>query len=214
MVAGMTRPRGRPPHADVLTPAEWRVVEAVRHGMSNPQIAQRQGVSVDAVKFHVANALLKLGLESRAQLRRWDGIAAGSALKGRKSQMTAELSLGPLVQVGRNVADIEAAKAWYGQTLGLELLYAFPGMAFFRLGEVRLYLQEHGVGAGDSVLYFRVADIHAAHRELEGRGVAFANAPHMIYRHPDGTEEWLAEFRDPENRPLALMCQVSAMADA
>ena len=57
--------RGRPPHPDLLTPAEWRVVEAVRHGMTNPGIARRQGVSLDAVKYHVANALVKLGFSSR-----------------------------------------------------------------------------------------------------------------------------------------------------
>ena len=62
--------RGRPPHPDVLTPAEWRVAEAVRHGMTNRLIAQRQGRSLDAVKFHVANALQKLGFSSRAELRR------------------------------------------------------------------------------------------------------------------------------------------------
>ncbi|MGE3697155.1 MAG: LuxR C-terminal-related transcriptional regulator, partial [Dehalococcoidia bacterium] len=47
--------RGRPRHPDVLTPAEWRVVNAVRHGMSNRVIAERRGISLDAVKFHVAN---------------------------------------------------------------------------------------------------------------------------------------------------------------
>lgn len=206
--------RGRPPHADVLTPAEWRVVEAVRHGLSNPMIAKRQGVSLDAVKFHVANALQKLGLPSRAELRRWDGVSGASALKRRTSDMSAPLSLGPLAQVSRNVRDIEAAKAWFGETLGLELLYAFPGMAFFRLGEARLYLQQDGKAAAESVLYFRVGDIHAVHAALEGRGVRFINAPHMLYRHPDGTEEWMAEFRDHEDRPLALMCQVRATAPA
>src|SRR5262249_13900369 len=110
--------------------------------------------------------------------------------------------------------DLEAAKAWYGQTLGLPLLYAFPGMAFFRLGDVRLYLQQDPAAGPESPLYFRVEDIHAAHAGLSARGVDFVNAPHMIYRHPDGTEEWLAEFRDPEGRPLALMCQVRAMAEA
>ena len=32
--------RGRPKHPDILTPAEWRVVNAVRHGMSNRLIAE------------------------------------------------------------------------------------------------------------------------------------------------------------------------------
>ena len=41
---------GRPPFDDVLTPAEWRVCESVRHGLTNPEIARRLGVSVDAVK--------------------------------------------------------------------------------------------------------------------------------------------------------------------
>ena len=208
------RPRGRPPHADVLTPAEWRVVEAVRHGMSNPQIARRQGVSLDAVKYHVANAVQKLGLATRAELRRWGGVRADSALKGRTPDMTIELKLGPLAQVARTVGDIETAKAWYGGVLGLELIYAFPGMAFYRLAETRLYLQQGDKPGPESVLYFRVDDIHAAHAQLSGRGVAFVNAPHMIYRDPEGAETWLAEFRDPEGRPLALMCDVRAVAEA
>jgi DNA-binding NarL/FixJ family response regulator len=48
---------GRPPHEDVLTPAEWKVAESVRHGLTNRRIAERLGVSPDAVKFHVGNAL-------------------------------------------------------------------------------------------------------------------------------------------------------------
>jgi DNA-binding CsgD family transcriptional regulator/catechol 2,3-dioxygenase-like lactoylglutathione lyase family enzyme len=212
------KPRGRPPHADVLTPAEWRVVEAVRHGLSNPQIARRQGVSLDAVKFHVANALGKLGLASRAELRRWDGVRAESVLKRRRSPMAKAQTpnvqtLGPLHQIARVVADIEASKAWYGEVLGLPMLYAFPGMAFFQMGDVRLYLQQ-GQAGSESIFYFRVEDIHVAHRQLTERGAAFVNAPHMIHRHPDGMETWLAEFRDLEGRPMALMCDARATADA
>ena len=44
---------------------------------------------------------------------------------------------------------------------------------------------------------------------LSRRGVEFTNAPHMIHRHPDGTEEWLAVFKDNEGRPLAIMARVS-----
>ena len=51
-------------------------------------------------------------------------------------------------------------------------------------------------------------DIHAAKEELEARGVKFMNAPHMIHRHEDGTEEWLASFEDNEGRALALQTQV------
>jgi DNA-binding NarL/FixJ family response regulator len=65
----MKRPRGRPKHADLLTPSEWRTVHAVQHGMTNKEIARRRGVSADAVKFHLANALAKLGLADRKALR-------------------------------------------------------------------------------------------------------------------------------------------------
>lgn len=65
----------------MLTPAEWRVVDAVRHGMSSRTIAARRGVSTDAVKFHIANALAKLGLRNRAELRAWRGVPYDSALK-------------------------------------------------------------------------------------------------------------------------------------
>jgi len=207
-------PRGRPRYGDVLTPGEWRVVESVRHGMTNPAIARRLSISVDAVKYHVGNALLKLGFSSRSELRRWDGVSRASVLKRKEVPMSAPLQLGPLAQIARTVADVEAAKAWYGDVLGLELLYAFPGMAFFRLGEARLYLQQGEKPAGQSILYFRVEDIHGVHGELERRGVGFVNAPHMVHRHPDGAEEWMAEFRDHEGHPLALMAHVRATADA
>ncbi len=212
----LKRPRGRPPHADVLTPGEWRVVEAVRHGLSNPQIAKRQGVSLDAVKYHVANALLKLGLGSRAELRRWDGVREGSAIKRSRKETPMPADANPigLAQICRTTADLEAAKGFYGETVGLPLLYAFPGMAFFQLGEARLYLQQVDKPAPESILYLRVRDIHAEHRRLEAKGVAFFNAPHLLHRHPDGTEEWMAEFRDNEGRPLALMCQAKAPAEA
>jgi hypothetical protein len=35
----------------------------------------------------------------------------------------------------------------------------------------------------------------------------FVNAPHMIHKHADGTEEWMAFFSDNEGRPLAIMAQ-------
>jgi len=205
------RSRGRPPHADVLTPAEWRVVEAVRHGMTGREIAARRGISIDAVKYHVANVLLKLGLANRVELRRWAGVARGTALFSKGMQMDQQSTLGPIGQIARHVTDIEAARRWYRDVLGLPHLYSFGDLAFFDCGGTRLFLSTGGGGApGESVIYFRVEDIRAAHAALAARGVEFINAPHMIHRHDDGTEEWMAFFNDPEKRPLAIMAQVRA----
>jgi len=97
------RERGRPPHADVLTPAEWRVVEAVRHGMTNPEIARRQGVSTDAVKYHVANALQKLGFSSRVDLRHWAAVKRNSNLFNKELSMQPDLKLRAIGQIARTV---------------------------------------------------------------------------------------------------------------
>ena len=64
------RSRGRPRYDDLLTPAEWRVAEAVRHGLTNPEIARRQGVSTDAVKYHLRGLFSKLGVKKRAAAAR------------------------------------------------------------------------------------------------------------------------------------------------
>jgi DNA-binding CsgD family transcriptional regulator/catechol 2,3-dioxygenase-like lactoylglutathione lyase family enzyme len=207
---------GRPRHDDLLTPAEWKVAEQVRHGMANRRIAERMGVSVDAVKFHVSNALSKLGFSSREELRLWGGVAKGTALDlmrrtAMDAQTTGETYM-MLGQVARTVKDVEQSRAWYGDVLGLPELYAFPGLAFFDLGGIRLMLTEEGDGAQESILYLRVPDIEAAKAEMEERGVKFTHAPHMIHRHEDGTEEWMAFFEDNDGRALAIMTQVRAVA--
>jgi DNA-binding CsgD family transcriptional regulator/catechol 2,3-dioxygenase-like lactoylglutathione lyase family enzyme len=200
--------RGRPPHDDVLTPAEWRVLEWVRHGLTNSAIATRMGVSTDAVKFHVANILSKLGVPSRAELRHWTGVNRHAALASTPNNFEQETAMGLIGQIARSVRDVEAARHWYGEVLGLTHLYSFGDLAFFDCGGVRLFLSQAEAPGPESILYFRVDDIRLSHTALESAGVAFLNAPHMIHRHEDGTEEWMAFFNDPEGRPLAIMSQV------
>lgn len=53
-----------------------------------------------------------------------------------------------------------------------------------------------------------MGDLRAAHDALAARGVRFTHAPHMIHRHANGQEAWMAFFEDNEGRPLALMSRV------
>lgn len=124
--------------------------------------------------------------------------------------MTSAFELGPVGQVSRKVSDLAQAIEFYRDRLGLRHLYTFGKLSFFDCGGVRLFLQEVEEQVEDSVLYFRVSDIHAAYQELDRRGLRFEGAPHMIHRHDDGTEEWMAFFKDPEDRFLAIMCQTAS----
>ena len=201
--------RGRPPFADVLTPSEWRVVQAVRHGLTNRAIAERRGISVDAVKFHVANAVGKLGLRDRRALRNWTGIPAATAMaRMEKRSMDKSLTIAAIGQVSRTVSDVAAAEAWYRDILGLTHLYTFGTMSFFECGGVRLFLSQKEAAGVESILYLLVDDIRAMHELLTARGVEFLGAPHLIHTHADGTEEWMVFFNDLDGRPLALMSRV------
>lgn len=125
---------------------------------------------------------------------------------------SASFALGSIGQVSRRVRDITIAVPWYRDVLGLTHLFTAGTLAFFDCGGVRLFLASGDEGAGesaDSILYFRVTDIHRAHAELTSRGVTFRGAPHMIHRHPSGIEEWMAFFDDVDGKPLAVMSQVA-----
>jgi DNA-binding CsgD family transcriptional regulator/predicted enzyme related to lactoylglutathione lyase len=192
----------------LLTPAEWRVVHAVKHGMTSSEIAARRGISIDAVKYHVANALAKLGLANRKALRHWHQVPKKSALNRKERTVNSAIVLGPIGQIARSVRNITEAQAWYSTALGIPHLYTFGKLAFFDCGGIRLMLTEEPQPAGpESTLYLRVADISAAHEDLRARGVEFISAPHLIHRHADGSEEWMAFFLDPEGRTLAIMSQ-------
>lgn len=117
-------------------------------------------------------------------------------------------TLGPVGQISRQVENLERARTFLTK-IGIKELFAFPPMAFFDLGGPRLMLKETGKREAADILYFRSADIQSDHQRLGALGVAFAQPPHMIHRHADGTEEWMAFFTDDEDRPLALIQQIT-----
>jgi catechol 2,3-dioxygenase-like lactoylglutathione lyase family enzyme len=107
-------------------------------------------------------------------------------------------------QIARRVENLDRARAFWRDTLGVPELYAFPGLAFFDLGPTRLMLRETGQRDPADILYLATPDIAAAHADLIIRGVQLTGTPHMIHKHPDGAEEWMAFFKDDEDRDLAL----------
>ncbi|MEX2560959.1 MAG: VOC family protein [Pirellulales bacterium] len=113
-------------------------------------------------------------------------------------------------QIALVVSELARATAFYRDALGMRLLFEVPGMAFFDCAGIRLMLTlpEPGKSAGtNSVLYFKVAEIQAAHDALGARGVAFVGPPHKIARLADH-DLWMAFFRDPDQNLLALMSEV------
>jgi len=133
--------------------------------------------------------------------------------------MTTSPDFAGLSQVGQiaiNVQDVERATAFYRDTLGMRFLFAFPGLAFFDCGGVRLMLsraEDPKLDHPASILYYRVADIEATHQALAARGVRFESGPHLVARMPDH-ELWLAEFNDSEENILALMAEKRPAAAA
>lgn len=127
---------------------------------------------------------------------------------------TAPFALSQIGQIALNVQDVPRATAFYRDVLGMTFLFAFPGLAFFDCGGVRLMLSRPDRPEFDhpaSILYYKVADIAAAHLTLVERGVAFVSEPHVVHRAADH-DLWLADFRDSEGNLLCLMSEVPRAA--
>lgn len=54
------------------------MLELVREGLPNAEIAVRLGISVNTVRYHVSNLLSKAGVDDRAGLKRWDAPEASA----------------------------------------------------------------------------------------------------------------------------------------
>jgi predicted enzyme related to lactoylglutathione lyase len=111
------------------------------------------------------------------------------------------------------VQDIETAKAFYAEALGLPLKAdgGTRGYCVFRSGSADLVVESVADDAPEEErmlvgrftgLSFTVADIQAAYDRLQACGVAFCGAPE---RQPWGGI--LATFRDPSGNELQIVQQ-------
>jgi methylmalonyl-CoA/ethylmalonyl-CoA epimerase len=120
------------------------------------------------------------------------------------------VALSQMGQIAITVHDLDHAVAFYQSTLGMRLLFRVPNMAFFDCGGVRLMLtipEKPEFDHPASVIYYKVADLPAAHAALLAQNVKFDAPPHLIAKMPDH-DLWMAFFRDSEGNLLGLMSEV------
>ena len=108
------------------------------------------------------------------------------------------------------VSDLDRAKEFYGNVLGLEQLWENPASVRFRCGPVSelSVFRRPGIVTEHTLAHFEVDDIEAAVAELEGQGVAFldyddgplATTGHIARLGP-ARAAW---FRDPDGNTLGL----------
>ncbi len=117
-----------------------------------------------------------------------------------------------LVQAGLSTRNLDRARSFYRDTLGLPLLFEAGGMLFFQLEGMRLMVglqPDETKPIGGSLLYFDTPDIDTLAPALEARGVRFLG-PAVVVQRTATHELKLREFFDPDGNPLALMGMVPA----
>jgi predicted enzyme related to lactoylglutathione lyase len=103
--------------------------------------------------------------------------------------------------------DMEAAKRFYGETLGLKLVWDMEGAAAFEVGGPAFIVEWEDRSGEEESLAGRfvgcslsVDDIEAAYRDLTAKGAAFPVPPE---KQPWGGT--LAHFKDPCGNVLTLL---------
>lgn len=117
-------------------------------------------------------------------------------------------SMAEIGQIALTVGDVAQATAFYCDVLGLKFLFAAgPNLAFLAAGSVRLMLttpQGHGEVGKNSILYFTVTGVEAAHAAMVARGATNERAPQLTAKMPDH-ELWIGFVRDPDGNLVGLM---------
>lgn len=120
----------------------------------------------------------------------------------------ADIKLSDIRQIVLTVSDVATALPFYRDVLGLKFLFSpAPTLAFLEAGSVRIMLstpQGAGTVGSNSIVYFRVTDIVAAHGAIVGRGARNEREPRLTAKMPDH-ELWGAFVRDPDGNLIGLM---------
>ena len=119
------------------------------------------------------------------------------------------VSLDKIGQIAITVENIDRARDFYQNTLGMKFLFDAGTLAFFKCGDIRLMLStpEKPGPVGGTILYFKVDDIQATYSTFKQRGVKFIDEPHLIAKMPDH-DLWMVFLHDTEANTIGIMCEV------
>ena len=124
------------------------------------------------------------------------------------------VQLSAIKQIALPVHDVDEARRFYRDALGMQHLFdAPPALAFFDCGGVRLMLAGPAAQGPDgneqhAVLFYDVADIKPMYDAIVSAGAKPRSAPHIIAR-MNGREIWIAEMDDGQGNIVALMSETA-----
>lgn len=106
--------------------------------------------------------------------------------------------------------DLDATLAFWSGVLGLSIhaLFDPPGIAFIRVGDVRLLFSG---GTPQATVYLDMPDLDAFCRNASAEGVAFTAMPSLVHIDTQGQfgtageSEWMAFLKDPAGNTIGLV---------
>lgn len=120
-----------------------------------------------------------------------------------------------LVQVALTCRDLDRARSFYRDTLGLPLMFEAGTMLFFDIGGQRLMVGRAEKAdkpiAGGTHIYFDAPDLPALVPVLAAQGVEFVGKMETLQRTPTH-ELKLQFFKDPDGNEIGLMGMVPLAA--
>jgi predicted enzyme related to lactoylglutathione lyase len=125
--------------------------------------------------------------------------------------MTLDLKNRKLVQVALTVRDLDRARTFYRDTLGLTLLFEAGPMLFFDIGGQRLMIglaeKPYLPVGGTTYIYFDAPDLPELVQALKAKGVEMVGNTETLQR-TETHELKLQFFRDPDGNQIGLMGMV------
>jgi methylmalonyl-CoA/ethylmalonyl-CoA epimerase len=135
-------------------------------------------------------------------------LASAHTAGGAQSAQPPVLTSAHFEQVALTVTDINVARIFYRDRLGLSLMFEANNMLFFDVGGTRLMVardvarqrsaRPHGI------LYFRVDDFNAALVRLQGARANMVGEVETVQNTSSGSLR-LQQFEDADGNMLAIM---------